>query len=364
MSYAMAPGSTAFVYPQPADVTAGPLAEPSCFAHTDRANHAFAAIIGASAALRRALTQIELVAPTRSTVLIQGETGTGKELFAKAIHQLSPRRHRPLVKFNCAAIPAGLLEAELFGHERGAFTGAVGRKQGRFELAHAGTLFLDEIGELPLELQPKLLRVLQEQEFERLGGTRTIKADFRLVVATNRELAQMVDEGAFRADLYYRLNIFPVRVPPLRERREDIPLLVRHFVEKFARPLNKRIETVAAATLEALARHHWPGNVRELQNLIERAVILAQDGVLPLPLDSAPAPQSQSGRPKTLKEVERDHILLTLQQTGWVIGGPNGAAARLGVKRTTLLSKMEKLGISRQLYAPRPDGQRARCAHG
>jgi formate hydrogenlyase transcriptional activator len=308
-------------------------------------------IIGASPALKEALRQVEVVAPTDATVLLQGETGAGKERFARAIHQLSARRARPFVTVNCAAIPTGLLESELFGHERGAFTGALAQKLGRFELAHQGTLFLDEIGDLPLELQPKLLRVIQEQEFERVGSVRTQRVDVRLVVATNRELAQMVDAGQFRADLYYRLHVFPMTVPPLRERPEDIPLLVRHFVRQYARQLRKRIDTIPAEAMEALTHYHWPGNVRELQHVIERAVILSPGSVLRLASDELPRSQPATGSPariRTLEEVEREHILRVLQDTKWVVGGPHGAAARLGLRRTTLLYRLEKLGISRQ----------------
>jgi formate hydrogenlyase transcriptional activator len=291
------------------------------------------------------------VAPTDATVLLQGETGTGKELLARAVHQQSFRSDHPLVTVNCAAIPAALLESELFGHERGAFTGAVAQKLGRFELAHQGTLFLDEIGDLPLELQPKLLRILQEHAFERLGSTRARRVDVRLVAATNRELAPLVDAGQFRADLYYRLNVFPITVPPLRQRSEDIPLLVRHFVRHYARQLRKRIDTIPADAMAALTHYHWPGNVRELQNVIERAVILSPDPVLRLVLDelpqSRPAPGSLAGA-RTLEEVEREHILRVLQDTKWVVGGPHGAAARLGLRRTTLLYRLEKLGIARQ----------------
>jgi formate hydrogenlyase transcriptional activator len=308
-------------------------------------------IIGASPAFKEALRQMEVVAPTDATVLLQGETGAGKERFARAVHQLSARRDRPFVTVNCAAIPTGLLESELFGHERGAFTGALVQKLGRFELAHRGTLFLDEIGDLPLELQPKLLRVIQEQAFERLGSARTQRVDVRLVVATNRDLAQMVDARQFRADLYYRLNVFPITVPPLRQRPEDIPLLVRHFVRHYARQLRKRIDTIPAEAMEALTHYHWPGNVRELQNVIERAVILSPGPTLRLALDELPRSQPATGslaRVRTLEEVEREHILRVLQNTKWVIGGPHGAAARLGLRRTTLLYHMEKLGISRQ----------------
>jgi formate hydrogenlyase transcriptional activator len=308
-------------------------------------------IIGASPALKEVLRQVEVVAPTDATVLLHGETGTGKERFARAVHQLSARRDRPLITVNCAALPAGLLESELFGHERGAFTGALAQKLGRFELAHQGTLFLDEIGDLPLELQPKLLRVLQEEEFERLGSARTRRVDVRLVAATNRDLAQMVGAGQFRADLYYRLHVFPITIPPLRQRPEDIPLLVRHFVRHYARRLRKRIDTIPAEAMEALTHYHWPGNVRELQNVVERAVILSPGPVLRLALDELPRSQPATGSParvRTLEEVEREHILRVLQDTKWIVGGPHGAAARLGLIRTTLLYRMEKLGISRQ----------------
>ena len=316
-----------------------------------RTEHHFGEIVGESAALHRVLKQVETVAPTDSTVLIRGETGTGKELVARALHELSPRRERTFVKLNCAAIPTGLLESELFGHERGAFTGAVSQKIGRFELAHRGTLFLDEVGDIPLELQPKLLRVLQEQEFERLGSTRTVKVDVRLAAATHRDLARMVADGRFREDLYYRLNVFPVVLPPLRERRDDIPRLVRHFTQGFARRMGRRIETIPSAVMEALVRYPWPGNVRELQNVIERAVILSPGTTLQIPLGDlrpaatdAPAPADAA---VTLADAEREHILAALRDSGWVLGGPKGAAARLGMKRSTLYKKMKKLGISR-----------------
>jgi formate hydrogenlyase transcriptional activator len=308
-------------------------------------------IIGESPALMEVLRQVEIVAPTDATVLLQGETGTGKERLAHAIHQYSARRDHPFVTVNGAAIPAGLLESELFGHERGAFTGALAQKLGRFELAHHGTLFLDEIGDLPVELQPKLLRVLQEHAFERLGSTRTQRVDVRLVAATNRELAPLVDAGQFRADLYYRLNVFPIAVPPLRQRPEDIPLLVRHFVRHYAQQLRKRIDTIPTETLDALTHDAWPGNVRELQHVIERAVILSPGPVLRLALDELPRRQPIEGSPvpvRTLEEVEREHILRVLRETHGVIGGPQGAATRLGLRRTTLLYRLEKLGISRQ----------------
>jgi formate hydrogenlyase transcriptional activator len=316
-----------------------------------RNEHNFEEIVGESAALRRVLKEVETVAPTDSTVLIRGETGTGKELIARALHQLGPRRDRTFVKLNCAAIPTGLLESELFGHEKGAFTGAITQKIGRFELAHQGTLFLDEVGDIPLELQPKLLRVLQEQEFERLGSTRTIRVDVRLVAATNRDLAPMVAEKRFRSDLYYRLNVFPVLLPPLRERRDDIPRLVRHFTQQFARRMGRRIETIPAETMDALKRYPWPGNIRELQNVIERAVILSTGPTLHIPLGDLPAaaPQAQvpAPAPATLADAEREHILGVLHDSDWVLGGPNGAAARLGMKRSTLQWKLKKLGLSR-----------------
>ena len=311
----------------------------------------FEEIIGKSSALRKVLQQVETVAPTDSTVLIYGETGTGKELIARAIHDLSSRVKNAFVKLNCAAIPTGLLESEMFGHERGAFTGAVAQRIGRFELASRGTVFLDEIGEIPLELQPKLLRVLQEREFERLGSSRTLKSDARLIAATNRDLAEMVGDQKFRADLFYRLNVFPIQLPALRERREDIPLLVRHFVQQFARRMNRVIDTIPSETMNALVAYHWPGNIRELQNLIERAVILSAGAVLKVPLnDLESQPQSApalTGKIETLEQVERRHILDTLQATDWVVGGPKGAAVMLGLKRSTLQVRMEKLGIRR-----------------
>jgi formate hydrogenlyase transcriptional activator len=317
-----------------------------------RTEQNFDEIVGQSAALKQALEQISIVAPTDSTVLIRGETGTGKELIARAIHNLSGRRSRTFVKLNCAAIPTGLLESELFGHERGAFTGAIGQKIGRFELANGGTLFLDEVGDIPLELQSKFLRVLQEQEFERLGGTRTIHVDIRLVAATNRDLAAMVADKQFRSDLFYRLNVFPIVSPPLRERKEDIVPLVRYFTQKLARRMNKRIETISSESLTALSRYHWPGNIRELENLIERAVILSRGSRLEVPLgeleDPGKGDPPDAARPlTTLEEAEREHIRQALQQAHWVVGGASGAAARLGMKRTTLQSKMEKLGIHR-----------------
>jgi transcriptional regulator with GAF, ATPase, and Fis domain len=294
------------------------------------------------------LDQVERVAPTDSSVLIRGETGTGKELIARAIHNISSRCGRPFVKLNCAAIPFDLLESELFGHEKGAFTGAITQKIGRFEMADKGTLFLDEVGDIPLALQPKLLRVLQEQEFERLGSGRTHQVDVRLVAATHRDLESMVKRNEFRSDLYYRLNVFPVLLPPLRERSTDIPALVAHFVKIFSHRMDKQIENIPEETLTAFSSYSWPGNVRELQNLIERAVILANDGVLPNPLpatgtEAVTVPSSQT----TLKDSERALIVSTLESVNWLIGGPTGAAAKLGLKRTTLISKMKKLGISR-----------------
>jgi formate hydrogenlyase transcriptional activator len=308
----------------------------------------FEEIVGTSTALRRVLAKVETVAPTDSTVLIYGETGTGKELIARAIHNLSPRHNNAFVKLNCAAIPTGLLESELFGHEKGAFTGAISQRIGRFELANRGTVFLDEVGEIPLELQTKLLRVLQEREFERLGSSRTIRTDARLIAATNRDLAEMVEDQRFRSDLFYRLNVFPVRVPALRERPEDIPLLVRHFVQHFARRMNRAIDTIPSETMSALVRYPWPGNIRELQNLIERAVILSSGPVLRVPLKDLPnraSVGSSKARPQTLEEAERAHILAALKETKWVIAGPNGAAARLGMNRSTVQFRMKKLGI-------------------
>lgn len=313
-----------------------------------RTEYTFEEIIGESPALKRVLGQVETVAPTNSTVLILGETGTGKELLARAIHNVSSRKDNAFVKVNCAAIPLGLLESELFGHEKGAFTGAIARRVGRFELAHQGTIFLDEVGDIPLELQPKLLRVLQEQEFERLGSTRTTRVDVRLVAATSRDLTQMIAENKFRSDLYYRLNVFPIATPPLRERPEDIALLVRHFVEKYARLMDRKIETIPPEAMEGLTRYHWPGNIRELQNFIERAVILSPGKVLRPPLSELKQSVAEArGQAGTLEEVERDHILRILQETKWVIGGPHGAASRLGLKRTSLVYRMQKLGVSR-----------------
>ncbi len=321
----------------------------------DRNPRRFEQIIGHSPALESVLEQVEQVAPTDSTVLIQGETGTGKELIARAIHNLSARCGRPFIKLNCAAIPFDLLESELFGHERGAFTGAIAQKVGRFELADKGTLFLDEVGDIPPGLQPKLLRVLQEQEFERLGSTRTHRVDVRLVAATNRNLVDMVKRNEFRSDLYYRLNVFPVPLPPLRERREDIPALVTHFVEILGRRMGKQIENIPPDTMSALASHQWPGNIRELQNFIERSVILSTGAVLRPPLaELKHCSEVQSMGAVTLEEAERDHIRKTLELTRWVVAGPNGAAARLGIKRSTLYFRMQKLGISRANKDPVP----------
>ncbi len=312
----------------------------------------FDEIVGTSEALKQILREIETVAPADSTVLIYGETGTGKELIARALHNLSSRKQSAFVKLNCAAIPAGLLESELFGHEKGAFTGATALRIGRFEMAHKGTIFLDEIAEMPLELQPKLLRVLQEREFERLGGTRTLRTNIRLIAATNRLLKLMVEEQKFRSDLYYRLNVFPIRLPPLRERTEDIPLLVGHFVREFCCRNDRKIDTIPPETMEALIRYPWPGNIRELQNVIERAVILSKGHLLTVSIGelssefkmSTPGPQVGDLQ-DVLQKVERAQILRALEQTNWVVAGPNGAAVRLGMKRTTVHSRMQKLGI-------------------
>jgi formate hydrogenlyase transcriptional activator len=321
----------------------------SCEANTVNRNCAHAEIIGQSRNLKRVLNQVETVAPTGSTVLILGETGTGKELVAQAIHNVSSRRGNNLVRADCASIPTGLLESELFGHEKGAFTGAIARNIGRFELAHGGTLFLDEVGDIPLELQSKLLRVLQEQEFERLGSTKTVRVNFRLVAATHRNLPEMVEQGQFRSDLYYRLNVFPIEVPALRERPEDIPLLLSHFAKTYAYRMNKRIETIRAEDMDIFVDYHWPGNVRELQNIVERCVILSPGPVL----NTAPfaelrrSHRTATAKARTLAEVERDFILDALRDTDWVVGGPDGASVRLGVKRTTLLYKMRRHGIFR-----------------
>jgi formate hydrogenlyase transcriptional activator len=314
----------------------------------DRNPRKFEQIVGDSPPLESVLEQVERVAPTDSTVLIQGETGTGKELIARAIHNISSRCGRPYVRLNCAAIPFDLLESELFGHEKGAFTGAISQKIGRFELADKGTLFLDEVGDIPLALQPKLLRVLQEQEFERLGSGRTHQVDVRVVAATNRDLADMVKQGKFRSDLYYRLNVFPILLPPLRERRDDIPALVAHFVEVYGRRMDKEIEHIPPLTMAALRSYEWPGNIRELQNFIERSVILSDGTVLLSPLAELKRSQdAESQGPVTLEDAERDHIRKTLERMRWVVAGPNGAAARLGIKRSTLYFRMQKLGISR-----------------
>jgi len=309
-------------------------------------------IIGASAPLRAVFRQVEAVAKTEATVLIQGETGTGKERLARRVHELSDRARGPFVTLNCAAIPVTLLESELMGHERGAFTGATGQRIGRFELAEHGTLFLDEIGELPLEVQPKLLRLLQEREFERLGGTRTMRADVRVVAATNRDLKAMVAQGTFREDLYYRLNVFPIVVPPLRERSQDIPLLARHFLEQMGGRMRKDIGPLSALSLERLLEHRWPGNIRELQNVLERAVILADGGSIDVPRLATNAPAPSVPRAEALDEVSKAHILRILKETNWVIAGPRGAAAKLDMKRTTLNFRMKKLGIAR--LAPDP----------
>ncbi|MGH9554760.1 MAG: sigma-54 interaction domain-containing protein, partial [Terriglobales bacterium] len=299
--------------------------------------------------LKKVLAQIEQVAPSQATVLITGETGTGKELVARAIHRMSPRTDHALIAVNCGAISPGLVESELFGHEKGAFTGAISQKIGRLELAHQGTLFLDEVGDIPPELQPKLLRVLQEQEFERLGSTRTIHVDVRLIAATNRDLEKLVAEGRFRSDLFYRLNVFPLRVPPLRERREDIPLLVRYFAQRFAQRMDREIETIPAAAMNALVAWDWPGNVRELENIIERSVILSKGSVLNVPLAGLRMETSPgNGEADTLESAERKHILRVLKETKGVLSGPRGAASRLGLKRTTLQARMRKLGITRE----------------
>ena len=311
-----------------------------------RTEQNFGEIVGDSPSFKSVLDQVATVAPTDASVLILGETGTGKELIARAIHDLSARRDRTFVKLNCAAIPTGLVESELFGHEKGAFTGAITQKVGRFELANKGTLFLDEVGDIPLELQSKLLRALQEREFERLGGTRTIHVDVRLVAATNRDLAQMISDREFRTDLYYRLSVFPISVPPLRERGSDIPKLVRYFTQKYARRLNKRITTISQESMDALSRYPWPGNVRELENLIERAVILTRGTTLNISRSDLQSVGDKAVS-ATLEDAERDHIRRALEQANWVVGGPDGAAARLGMKRTTLQSKMKKLGIAR-----------------
>jgi len=321
-------------------------------AEIDRENR-FEDIVGESTGLRRVLKEIATVAPTDATVLVQGETGTGKELLARAVHRLSPRHERTFIKLNCAAIPAGLIESELFGHEKGAFTGAIARKIGRLELAHEGTLFLDEIGELPLDLQPKLLRALQEREIERLGGSRPIPVNIRLIAATNRDLAKMVAEKQFRSDLFYRLKVFPVFAPPLRERAGDIPILVRHFVDTHSRRMGKTIESIPDETMYALVRWSWPGNVRELENFLERSVILTRGPVLFVPLAELETEEdNEDAEPEnpSLQAAEREHILRVLRESKGQIGGSDGAAARLGLKRTTLNSKLKKLGIERSDY--------------
>jgi formate hydrogenlyase transcriptional activator len=323
----------------------------------DQAERRFERIIGNSAALESVLDQVEQVAPTDSTVLVEGETGTGKELIAHAIHNASQRFGRPFIKLNCAAIPLDLLESELFGHEKGAFTGAIAQKIGRFEMADKGTLFLDEVGDIPPALQPKLLRVLQEQEFERLGSGRTHKVDVRLVAATNRDLVKMAVRGQFRSDLYYRLNVFPILLPALRERREDIPALVTHFVKMFSRRMGKHVDSIPPEIMAAFQGYSWPGNIRELQNLVERAVIVSRDGVLPNPLhkkETEPMiPSLHRSRTfqssMTLEDSDRAVIVETLEQVGWIVGGPRGAATKLGLKRTTLLAKMRRLDISRPI---------------
>jgi len=318
-------------------------------------------IIGTSPALQAVLRKVETVAPTNSTVLVQGETGTGKELIALALHGLSQRRDRPLAKINCAAIPSALLESELFGHEKGAFTGAHARKIGRFQMADQGTLFLDEVADIPLEMQPKLLRVLQEQEFERVGGLQSHRVNVRLIAATSRNLSQMAAAQQFRSDLYYRLNVFPIRVPSLRERSEDVPALVQHFVDKYACRMNKHIETIPQEVMESLKGYSWPGNIRELQNLIERAVIMSPGKTLNAPLNeleqsTRPTVTARPAGATTLEECEREHILHALAETSWIVGGTRGAANRLGMKRTTLISKMKKLGVTRTLKHPQLKG--------
>jgi formate hydrogenlyase transcriptional activator len=334
------------------------LAEEKLYLEDEIRNEYFDEIVGESRSLVEVLDQVRIVAETDSTVLILGETGTGKELIARAIHNSSPRSQKTFVKLNCSAIPTGLLESEIFGHEKGAFTGAIAQKLGRMELADKGTLFLDEIGDIPIELQPKLLRALQEREFERLGSNRTIKADVRLIAATHRNLSEMVHESEFRSDLYYRLNVFPIKLPPLRDRADDIPRLVRHFTLKHSTRMNKQIDSIPTETMRALSRWHWPGNIRELENFIERGVILSRGTTLNVPIGelqlSAPAAMAAaagagaSARPLTLEDSEREHILKILRETGGVLSGPKGAAARLGLKRTTLQGKMKKLGIDRE----------------
>jgi formate hydrogenlyase transcriptional activator len=333
----------------PASIHNGPFGEDAALTNAEFGKYELCdsgspRIVGNSAALRRVLGMVRIVAPTDATVLINGETGTGKELIAEAIHQCSNRSKGPFVKVNCAAIPAGLLESEMFGHERGAFTGAVARIIGRFERANGGTLFLDEIGDLPLELQPKILRVIQERQFERLGSATTIRADVRVICATHQNLVEMIDEQRFRADLFYRLSVFPIELPPLRDRPEDIRLLVHHFAMDYARRLGKPITAISEQFMTACAHHSWPGNVRQLQNFIERSVILSKGSVLNGSLSDLTC-ATKTSAPVTMEDAERSHILETLQQTDGVVGGPNGAAARLGLCRTTLISKMKRLGI-------------------
>jgi len=326
-----------------------PLSGPESSDSTEQ--NSFEGIVGSSVALRGVLDQLRTVAPTDSTVLIEGETGTGKELIARAIHARSRRQPNPFVKMNCAAIPKELLESEIFGHEKGAFTGAVSRRIGRFEAADRGTLFLDEIGDMPLELQSKLLRVLQEQEFERVGSTTTQRVNVRVVAATNQDLDQLVSEKQFRRDLYYRLNVFPIRVPPLRDRREDIPMLVAHFANIYGQRMNKCIEKIPSDAMEAMLRHDWPGNIRELQNFVERSVILTTGHVLNPPVSELYTRRS-CARPATMEDCEREHILKAVQETNWVIGGPQGAAARLGLARSTLMYRMRKLAITNDRQLP------------
>ena len=336
---------------KPAGESKDELAEQNLSLDETIVDHTIQGIVGSNARLKAVLEDVQIVAPADSSVLILGETGTGKELIARAIHDLSPRKNCSFVKVNCAAIPLGLLESELFGHEKGAFTGAIAQKIGRFELANKGTLFLDEVGDIPLELQPKLLRVLQEQEFERLGSNRTLRVDVRLVAATNADLAPMVAEKKFRSDLYYRLNVFPITVPPLRERRDDIEGLVRHFANKYARRMRKRIDSIPKKTIEALSRHTWPGNIRELQNLMERAVLLSPGPSLRVPLTGITTVRdvSADGDGSALEQVERELILRALRESNWVVGGTRGAAARLRLNRTGLVYKMKKFGISRPM---------------
>jgi formate hydrogenlyase transcriptional activator len=334
-------------YPQSSPINAPYLADERTARKSERTESSFLdEIVGRRGSLRSILSQVEAVAGTNTTVLITGETGTGKEVIARAIHELSPRRNRNLVKVNCAAMPAGLLESELFGHERGAFTGAINSHVGRFALADRGTLFLDEIGDLPLELQPKLLRVLQEREFEAVGSTRTTRVDVRVVAATNQDLKRMAQDREFREDLYYRLNVFPIYLPPLRERKADIPELVEYFVQQFAASMDKSIESIPQETMRSLVRHHWPGNIRELQNYIARGVILSNDGVFePAPLESYEQSEPEISNP-TLEDKVRSEILAACQRANWKLGGQRGAAARLGLKRTTLFYKMKRLGIA------------------